>query len=205
MHLSLLYLKYIERKFILEEAVQFGYHAEVCGTNIELSGEKNTIANRKEKHSAENSITYSAMPLKGTVEFEIEITDLDPEPKKGSMSLGVMGVTKGLQQEPVRVSRGFANSCIWNTGKVYNTLKNSQSDRISHGYGYVDLASLKKGDCIGLQLSSCDGSLSFYFNQKHQGFAAKDVYDNKNDVYVVVEHTGGCIGTKITRAGMSFV
>ena len=120
------------------------------------------------------------------------------------MSLGVMRVTKGLQlfgQDPVRISRGFANSCIWNTGKVYNTLDNSQSDCISRGYGYVDLASLKKGDRVGFQLSSCDGSLSFYFNQKHQGFATKGIYDDKYDVYAVVEHTGGCISTKITQAG----
>ena len=195
--------KNIHREYLFEEDVQFGYHDEVYGTNIELSGEKYTVARRKEKRSSENVITYSSLPLKGTVEFEVEI--INSEPKKGSMSLGVVRVTKGLQlfrHKLVRMTRGFADSCIWNTGKVYNAFKRSDSESIGHSYGYVGLASLKDGDRVGLQLSSYNGSLSFYVNQKHQGFAAKGVYDDKYDVYVVVEHTGGCIGTRITRAGI---
>ena len=196
----------IQRTFLLEGDVQFGYHDEVYGTNIELSGEKCNTVNRKDKYSPENGVTYSALPVTGRVEFELEVVNL--EPNKGSMSLGVMRVTKGFhlsEHKLIRKLRGFANSCIWNTGKVYNTLENPQSGHISRGYGYVDLASLEKGDRVGLQISPYDGSLSFYFNQKHQGFAAKGMYDDQYDLYVMVEHTGGCIGTKITRAGTCIV
>ena len=196
-------LQNIQRTFLLEEDVLFGYHDEVCGTNIELTDEKCSIASRKDKYSTANGVTYSALSVTGTVEFELEIVDL--EPNKGSMSLGVMRVPKGLhlsRLKLVRKLRGFANSCIWNTGKVYNTIENPQSERISRVYGYVDLANLEKGDHVGLQLSPYDGSLSFYVNQKHQGFAAKGMYDDQYDVYVIVEHTGGCISTKITRAGI---
>ena len=206
LYLICLYImQYIERTFVHEESVQFGYHAEIYGTNIDISGEKNTVANRRKEQTRANGVTYSALPLKGTAEFEIEITSYQ---KKGSLSLGVMRIdSTGLQQEPIRVSRGFANSCIWNTGKIYNTLEISHSDNKSgsYGYGIVDLASLKKGDCIGIQLSSCNGSLSFYVNRKHQGFAAKGVYNANYDVYAIVEHTGGCTGTKITRAGTFIV
>ena len=154
---------------------------------------------------SDNSITYSALPLIGTSVFEIEITKA--KDVKGSMSFGVMRVRKGdgLMHKVVKKVRGFPNSCIWNTGKIYNTLGSSSSSTrtlISRSYGLKDLGSLQEGSRLGLQLSLYDGSLSFFIDKRHQGFAAKGVYDDKFDVYVVVEHTGGTCGTKITRAGM---
>ena len=189
---------------MLEDKVQFGYHEGAHGANIELSGNNFIIAKRRDEHSTEKGFVHSAMPVTGTVEFEFEIISVESSDKR-SLSFGVMRVAKGLQlfkHQFVRKLRGYSNSCVWNSGKVYNTLEGSPSKFASINYGYVDLASLREGDRVGLQLSSFDGSLGFYFNQKHQGFAAKGVYDDKFDVYVIVEHTGGCIGTKITRAGM---
>ena len=197
--------KNIQRKFTFAEEIQFGYHDEVkpYGTNTELSGEKCTVARRKETDQSENGIIYGGLPLRGTAEFEIKLTNVKPD--KGSMSIGVIRVKKGLalfKHKIVRKSRGFVGSCIWNTGKIYNALGLSDSELKVHSYGYKDLGGLRKGDHVGLQLSSYDGSLSFFINGHHQGFAAKGVYDDtKSDIYVVVEHTGGCCGTEITRAG----
>lgn len=88
--------------------------------------------------------------------------------------------------------------------KIYNALKVS-SKRIGHSYGLKDLSSLQKGSRIGLQLSLYDGSLGFLVDGCHQGFAAKGVYDDRFDVYAVVEHTGGCCGTRITRSGVCII
>lgn len=189
---------------MLQDEIQFGYHRGIHGTNIKLSGDNYTTANRKEELLSDSGITYSALPLNGTSEFEIEV--LRAEPGKGSMSLGVTRVEKGHKLKPelmelVRKIRGFVNSCIWNTGKVYNTLGVSDSGSISKNYGYVDISNLEKGSRVGLQLSLYEGSLSFFVDGRHQGFAAKGVYDDRFDVYAVVEHTGGCCGTRITRAG----
>ena len=122
------------------------------------------------------------------------------------MTIGVIRVAKGAwpEREVVRISRGFANSCVWNTGKTYNTLK-SVAD--NHSYGYKDLSSLQEGDRVGLHLSLNyhDGALSFFVNGRHQGLAAKRVCDEMFDLYAIVEHTGGCSGTRITRAGIGMI
>lgn len=66
-------------------------------------------------------------------------------------------------------------------------------------YGKINLEDIKKGDKLGIEISS-DGVLSFHVNGENQGAAATNVYSTEKHVYGFVDHYGQAVTSTITEA-----
>lgn len=191
------------KTFILPKTVQFGFH-NVCSDQVRIT-ENGMRAEKKDPglHYA-HGVVYSAMPLKGTAEFEVTMTDYGTG-WSGTLKLGVAKYKSGRGVQVSRIPRyspEAANHCVWSSDKIHNRLKSNQNGVQEKQYGFRDLDGLREGDRLGLRLSH-DGKLVFFVNGQSQGLAADEVYEGGHDVYVVVDHYANCKATVITRAGRS--
>lgn len=191
------------KTFILPQTVQFGFH-NICSDQVRIT-DNGLKAEKKDPnlHYA-HGVVYSALPLKGTAEFEVTMTDYGTG-WSGTLKLGVAKYKAGRNVQVSRIPRyspEAANHCVWSSDKIHNRLKSNQNGVQERQYGLKDLDTLREGDRLGLRLSH-DGKLVFFVNGRSQGLAAEKVYEKGHDVYVVVDHYANCKATAITRAGRS--
>lgn len=190
------------KTFILPQTVQFGFH-DSCSEQMRIA-ENGMRAEKKDPtlHYA-HGVAYSSLPLKGTAEFEVTMTDYGTG-WSGTLKLGVAKYKTGrsvLMNKIPRYSPEAADHCVWSSDKLHNRLHNRDGPQEAH-YGEMDLDVLREGDRLGLRLSH-DGVLTFFVNGQCQGVAAEKIYEKGHDVYVVVDHYANCKATVITRAGRS--
>lgn len=189
------------KTFILPQTVQFGFH-NVCSDQVRIADNGLSAEKKDPNLHYAHGVVYSAMPLKGTAEFEVTMTDYGTG-WSGTLKLGVAKYKAGRSVQVNRVPRyspEAANHCVWSSDKIHNRLKSNQNGTPERQYGMKDLDALREGDRLGLRLSH-DGKLMFFVNGKSQGVAAEKVYEKGHDVYVVVDHYANCKATVITRAG----
>ena len=186
-----------EDTFVLRSAVEFGFHP-VHGSSIKLS-ENGLLAERNEFTSS--SVVYGAKVLRGTTEFEVEITSYE-KIWAGTLKLGMIQCKAGskISHSDIPLHLLVAKSyCAWSSCSVLNRLV-GYSGPTAKKYGSTDLDSLREGDRLGLRVSH-DGVLTFFVNGKSQGVAAQGVYQDGYDLYPVVDVNAKCKAVRITRAG----
>lgn len=189
------------KTFILPQTVQFGFH-DVCSEQIRIA-ENGLRAEKKDPslHYA-HGVAYSSLPLRGTAEFEVAMTDYGTG-WSGTLKLGIAKYKTGRSVQMSKIPRyspEAADHCVWSSDKVHNRLRSNQNGTQEKQYGAMDLDMLREGDKLGLRLNY-DGMLTFFVNGKCQGVAAEKIYEKGHDVYVVVDHYANCKATIITRAG----
>ena len=189
------------KTFILPQTIQFGFH-DTCSDQMRIT-ENGLKAEKKDPtlHYA-HGVAYSALPLKGTAEFEVSMIDYGTG-WSGTLKLGVAKYKSGQTIQINRIPRyspEAANHCVWSSDKIHNRLQSNPTGSQERQYGTTDLDSLREGDKLGLRLNH-DGKLVFFVNGESQGVAAEKVYEKGHDVFVVVDHYANCKATTITRAG----
>ena len=146
-------------------------------------------------------LVYSERPVRGHVEFEVEIISYGTFSWAGSLKLGVMlhksqtslwEVAKEVALP--RYTPLAANHCVWGSKMVYDNITTMKEMPYSR-----NLNELLKGDRVGLLITS-DGELHFLINGEPQGRATYGIYRPGYDVYITVSHWGKCKATRITRA-----
>ena len=185
-----------EDAFVLRRAVEFGFHS-VHGHNIKLS-ENGLLAERIK--SWDGGMVYGAKVLRGTTEFEVEITSYETK-WTGSLTLGVMQCEEGS-----KIKHNDIPQCL-SSNKMYCVLSFELVNKLAgysgptvKEYGSTNLENLREGDRLGLRVSH-DGVLTFFVNGKSQGVAAQGVYQDGYDLYPVADLYGQCTAVRITRAG----
>ena len=142
-------------------------------------------------------VVYSERPVRGHVEFEVEIISYGTFSWAGSLKLGVMlhkSQTSLWEVALPRFTPGAAKHCVWITNKVYDKITTMKMMQYSR-----DLDELREGDRVGLLITS-DGELYFLVNGEPQGRTTYGIYRPGYDVYITVDHFGNCKATRITRA-----
>lgn len=175
--------------------VQFGFHSST-GEHIRLTDDGLGATRMNSSKILDGGIVYGAYPLNRRAEFEVKIVKSIDVWYDG-LQFGVMKYEKGEPSPQIPSDcRGAVNHCVWSSQWLFNFVaRNEQSE-----YGSVNLDDLREGDRVGLRLSE-DGVLQFTVNGESQGIAAKNIYTRNSDVYAVVNHSGSCVATKITKAG----
>ena len=190
-----------EDTFVLRSAVEFGFHS-VQGPNIKLSsnGLKAERINPSDEYNG--GVVYGTKVLKGTTEFEVEITSYDGRVWAGTLYMGVMQCKAGSKINHSDIPQDIphtTNYCSWFGFQLYNNFVGYSGPTVKK-YGSTNLENLREGDCLGLRVSH-DGVLTFFVNGKSQGVAAQGVYQDGYDLYSVVDVYGQCKAVRITRAG----
>ena len=188
--------------YILPETVQFGYHDSFHSRQMSISEDTITATKVDPSSHYAYGVCYGAIPLKGTVEFEVEITSYGTG-WSGTMKLGIMRcrVEGSISQSTPRYSPEGMNHCVWSSTKIHNRLVGSPGTvETERPYGLINLDDLRVGSKVGLRLSY-DGVLTFFVDGRSQGVAAENIYLKGYDVYIVVDHYANCKATRITRAG----
>ena len=198
-----------EDTFVLRSAVEFGFHS-VHDSNIKLSSNGLLAERINPSRTHCGGVVYGAKVLRGTTEFEVEITSYDGTKWTGTLKLGVMQCKAGSKikhSDIPKFSPGTTNYCMWHTNWGPNEVDNklvgySGPTRKKYGSANsVNLKNLRKGDRLGLRVSH-KGVLTFFVNGKSQGVAAQGIYQDGYDLYPVVDVCGQCEAVRITRAGM---
>lgn len=190
--------------FILPESVQFGYHESAHSRQMSLSEDKLTATKIDPNSHYAHGVCYGAIPLRGTAEFEVEITSYGTG-WSGTMKLGVMRckTDSKLAGSIPRYSPEGQDHCVWSSNKIHNRLTGGPTEvEPEKRYGDRNLDDLTVDDKVGFRLSY-DGNLTFFVNGTSQGIAADNIYLRGYDVYPVVDHYANCKATRIVRAGMS--
>ena len=189
--------------FILPETVQFGYHETSHSKQMILTEDRLSATKSDPASQYAHGVCYGAVPLRGTAEFEVEITSYGTG-WSGTMKLGVMRCPTDSKINVPRYSPESTEHVVWSSTKIHNRLSggvcNGGVDETEKQYSNVNLDDLKVGSRLGFRLSY-DGALSFLVNGKSQGVAAENVYLRGHDVYAVVDHYANCKATRIIRAG----
>ena len=186
-----------EDTFVFRRAVEFGFHS-VHGLNIKLS--KNGLVAERIK-SWDNGVVYGAKILRGTSEFEVEMTSYGKH-WSGTLYMGVMQYKAGSEINHSDIPQVLVlatNYCIYYGCEICNKCV-GYSGPAERKYGSTDLENLREGDRLGLRVSH-DGVLTFFVNGKSQGVAAQGVYQDGYDLYAVVDVYAKCKAVRITRAG----
>ena len=168
-----------------------------------VSNEAGTEAMRKPDKSTNKGVVYSEKPVKGRVEFEIEITSHSLQ-YSGNIRLGIMSHKPSqpfdVSKIPFSCTWKAPYHCIWAGSLLYNNIARSSATRAEGwSYGKINLEDLRKGDRVGILITE-NGELHFLINGEPQGKAASWIYKYAYDVYLVVDHFADCKGTRITRA-----
>uniref|UniRef100_A0A1X7V9M8 NHR domain-containing protein n=1 Tax=Amphimedon queenslandica TaxID=400682 RepID=A0A1X7V9M8_AMPQE len=191
-------------RFMLPAEIQFGYNKYYCGNKVWVSNEAGTEAVRQPDRSTNNGVVYSEKPVKGRVEFEVEITSHSLE-YSGNIRLGIMSHKPSepfdLSKIPFSCTWKAPYHCIWAGSLLYNNIARSIAPRSEgRSYGKKSLEDLRKGDRVGILLME-NGELHFLINGEPQGKAASGIYERAYDVYIVVDHFADCKGLH-TRGNM---
>ena len=144
----------------------------------------------------QQGIVYSERPVRGHVEFEVEIISYGTK-WSGSLKLGVMLHESQTSFREVTLplyTLGAANHCVWSIDVIFDNITTMKVMPYSR-----DLDELREGDRVGLLITS-DGELHFLANGKPQGRATYGIYRPGYDVYITVDHWDNCKATRITRA-----
>lgn len=178
--------------------MQFGFHP-VTGSNIKLSADT-TEARRKNADNDFNTTVYGAKPFEGTVEFEVELTDLTKGVAGGTLQVGIKWLKSDseiLERNIPRWSIEGDDYCTWYYTEIWNKFK---GNLIKTRYGSNIPDEVKQGEKIGMRVTHA-GDLIFIVNGRSQGVAASNVYKEGYDVYPVLDIRRRCYAVKITRAG----
>ena len=189
------------KSFTLPQAVQFGFH-DVCSEQLRIVDNGQRAEKVDPNLHYAHGVVYSAVPLKGTAEFEVEMKDYGTG-WSGTLKLGVAKYKTGTSVQANKIPRyspEAADHCVWSSDKVHNRLRSNRNGVQEKQYGLTDLDHLREGDKLGLRLSH-SGVLTFFVNGKCQGVAAEKIYDKGHDVYAVIDLYANCKATVITRAG----
>lgn len=182
--------------FVLPKVIQFGYH-DHHSLRMRLTEEKLTASKEDPENSYAHGVVYGSSPLKGDVEFEVELTSYGTG-WSGNLKLGVMRCQGKMEKHAIpRYSPEAKEYCMWCANKLHDHMVTMRDQE----YGEVNLDDLREGDRLGLRLRR-DGTLNFLVNGRAQGLAVKNVYKRGWNVYVVVDHYANCRATKITKAGV---
>ena len=141
-------------------------------------------------------VVYSNQSVKGDCEFEVEITSYGTS-WSGNIKLGIMRCQGQIPSIIPRYSPEALNHCIWTATEFYNY--NIGGNLKKYQYGKITLDSLRRGDRLSLHITE-GGDLSFSVNGEDQGIAMRGVYKQGWDVYIVVDHYGNCVSTRIIKA-----
>ena len=188
-----------EETFQLRSAIQFGFHP-IHSDMINIS-KYGLGADRINPADVYGCVVYGAKALRGTTEFEVEITSHDGTNWDGTLKLGVMQYKAGSKiklNDIPQYSPGTPNYCMCCSDHTENMLV-GYSGPTELKYGFTNLNDLREGDRLGLRVSH-DGVLTFFVNGKSQGVAAQGVYQEGYDLYAVVDVYGRCTAVRITRA-----
>lgn len=189
----------VERTFVLKNDIQFGFHS-VCSQHVRISDNLQSAEKKEPSAYYAYGVAYGARPLRGTSEFEVEITSYGTG-WSGTLKLGVMRCREGSEIQAKDIPRYTPEGpdhCVWSSDKVHNRLSRVPQEK---AYGLVNLDELREGDRVGLRLTR-NGELGFFVNGKWQGVAATRVHQRGFDVYPVIDHYANCRATRITRAGV---
>ena len=187
-----------KKTFVLRNAVEFGFHS-IYADNIKIS-EDGILAEKIKLYDC--GVVYGAKVLRGTTEFEVEITSCKTK-WAGTLTLGVMQCETGRiikHSDIPQISLGAEMYCMWSSRRVLNKLV-GYSGPTERKYGSANLENLREGDRLGLRVSH-DGVLTFFVNGTSQGVAAQGVYQEGYDLYAVVDVYSNCKAVRITRAGI---
>ena len=167
-----------------------------------LSGLTTAVKSQPEINPA-HGIVYSDQPVRGHVEFEVQITSyLVGMRRHGSISIGIMLCKSG---EPLQSSMippdslKAPNYCLWAGSTLYDNIRTNA--RVE--YGKKSLNDLRERDRVGILITSNE-ELHFLINGDPQGEAVHNIYIPGYDVYIIVDHWSKCGATQITRASKQF-
>lgn len=130
---------------------------------------------------------HASKPLYRTGEFEIKIEACKrPIIRDGFFGIGI----RRRQHDLPHPLYTLPGCCIWQTGAIYNALKNVPSTFRYHTAR--DLELLTPGDRVGMTITKY-GDLEFFINGKSQGIAAEGVYKSNehSDLYPLVKLPAG--------------
>jgi len=184
--------------FHLEEQITFGY-SKVCRSEMVISKDGLSARKRNPDHDFVDGVVYGEKPLKGVSEFEVEIVRYGSK-WLGSIVFGVMKISKEkeLIVSDVPASCGNApNHFVWFGDKLYNRFSD---ELVITYYGNRNLRGLREGNRVGLRLDR-NGDLSFLVDGWSQGVARRNIVSEDHNLFVVVDHYGRCVETRITRSG----
>ena len=143
-----------------------------------------------------HGVVYSDQYVKGDCEFEVEITSYGTS-WSGNIKLGIMRCQGQISSNIPRYSPEALNHCMWAATEFYNYIIGGNLE--TYPYGNITLDSLRQGDRLSLHITE-GGDLSFSVNGEDQGVAMRGVYKQGWDVYIVVDHYGNCVSTRIIKA-----
>ena len=170
------------------------YHSD------QMSISKDGLSAVKKKHGKyyKYGVVYSDRPLTGNCEFEVKLSGHE-NGWSGSLKLGIAEFPSGRtlkEFEIPKYSPEGKNLCVWSERAI---MDHRMGKKFDVQYGDFYLPELREGDRVGLKITE-DGVLSFFFNGKYQGVAARDVYRRGYDVYALVDHYGQAYASVITKA-----
>lgn len=139
----------------------------------------------------------STVPLRGTVEMELELVHDDDFNLCGigyEMSVGVASCPKIVDWKAAYNGSHTVTRIMWHRGyRLVTSLG-------TNPYGDVNLCHVCDRDRIGIQVKN-SGELTFSFNGKSQGVAAMNVYDSDKDLYILVDVKKCDYALRIKKAG----
>lgn len=178
---------------------------DYCGERLLVSEDGLRAVKKNPRYSVINGMAYSDRPVKGRVEFEVEIIS-HVSKWCGNIRLGIMihKSSRPLDHSKIPFSCCWKapNHCIWAGSILYNNLPPAPSMINTMLYGKEDLEDLRTGERVGILITS-GGELHFLVNGKPQGRAASEVYRSGWDIYLFLDHFADCKATEIIRANMS--
>ena len=181
--------------------IMFGY-SNVCRSQMVISEDGLSARKRNPDDYPGNGVVYGEKPLKGVSEFEVEIVRYGSR-WHGSIIFGVMKISKEKELTVSDVpdySSHAPNHFVWSGYQLYN---NFSDELVTTRYGdgvYGVLYDLGEGDRIGLRLDR-NGDLSFLVDGWSEGVACRNIVSKDHNLFVVVDHYGRCVETRITRSG----
>ncbi|XP_019853695.1 PREDICTED: uncharacterized protein LOC109583010 [Amphimedon queenslandica] len=185
----------MDMDFLLPKFVQFTYHQEYHSDDMRLSGAK--AAKISPDKNCYKGVAYSAVPVTGHIEFEVEILSCCTK-WTGGIGIGIM---RRLMNKPFNHAliphntKDASGHCMWFGNKVYSRIK----AKADIPYGKRSLDSLTMGDRVGVLITS-NGDLHFLINNEPQGRALESVYRFGHDIYIAVDHWGNCCATQIIKS-----
>ena len=139
-----------------------------------------------------NGVVYTERPVKGHVEFEVEILSVSNKEQQWNIGIGIMIHKSDTPLIIPKYTIYAPDHCMWHDDSLYNNMMGSTKE----DYGKMHLINVQKGDRLGVLITS-SGELQFLLNGKPQGIAAHNIYRPGFDVYLAVDHFAPDTATRI--------